>query len=131
MSKLQMILIFLYISGYYSKYYCEKASESEANEKDCRKRIYADEDGDGWAPYYECCYLKAVYNNSGKTSTRTGCVALTSDQYHNLEDYIEFAIDSVSEFENKLEKLDILCESSYVKFGLFLLMPFLFYIYEN
>ena len=109
--------IIIFINAADSDKYCSGASASSS--KDCKDLKVL---GSG----NHCCYYKTKgKDENGKTQEYKTCLEITDEQYDKIDDYIDYLEEIAEKEGNKIDDLDIDCNSSFLTNSLLGIILFL------
>ena len=87
--------------------------------KDCIQRSISDEETRNGG--YRCCFMRQKVDSISFKGNIYSCLLVTSEQYDNIKNLIK-----AKEKETGVEDVKINCKSSYLQFGLIILLLLLF-----
>ena len=116
--KIIFIILCLFISINSSCATDEDETNKYRNALDCKNKAFDSDEIEVGA--YKCCYIEVEYKSLNSERETHGCTALTESQYNNIRQTIR-----TFEAQTGVYEVDIECKSSYIKYGLFLIILFL------
>ena len=117
MKSLKLAIFLLIFLGLFNlaELTCETLSTPNS-ESDCHSRQFSTLETNQGA--YKCCYLEVDFGGI----TRKSCVAITKNEYDNIDDYIDKDEDSYDKYDIDVDVEDLDCKSKYLQSALLLLL---------
>ena len=98
---------FVILFGALAMYSCANCEGPATSVSDCEKRTLP-------AGGYRCCFVDFKVTVMGEPQITKECGSLTKEEYDNIDKVLEDGKKRVEEFDGKIDKFSIDCNSNYI-----------------